>query len=188
MTDDDDTKRQRKPPPALSSAERRARSARAVPVDEFRDVTSPIHLLSRLPDEEELAIVRDSPYEASDPVPMTEFAKLLRRIDKLVRDEKSNNRERNEQLVELLKTPPGEVGARLREEVKDLSRDMKVIKWAAGLALTAALGSLASVITRVWDRAEREGETTIRLKHIESAIERLQDRSYMRPYDKNPKD
>jgi len=176
MSDDDTpTERRRKPDDrGLSSAERRRLASRAAPVDELVvDVTSPIDLLSREPDADEMDLIARSQYEAGDPVSMRDFAKVLKRIQKLQLDERSNNRERGEQLVQLLSEAPG---GKVREEVRDLTRDMRLVKWAAGAAVAAALGSLASVAARIWDRAEREGETTIRLKHIESAIERLQDR------------
>lgn len=182
--EDEPTGRRRVRTDGLTSAERR-RLASRIPVDDIVDVTSPVDLLSREPDDEEMEIIRRSQYEPGDPVVMRDFAKALNRLNKLVRDERSNNRERADQLLELLNKPPGGETAKLRDEVKDLNRDMKVIKWAAGAAIAAALGSLASVVTRIWDRAEREGETTIRLQHIESAIDRIQDREHRpsRSYD-----
>jgi hypothetical protein len=186
MSDDDDTPTGRRRPrlDGLTSAERRKMLAR-VPVGDIGEVTSPIDMLARGLSDSEAEIIRRSRYAADDPVPMREFVKALDRLNQLVREERSNNRERADQLLELLNRPPDEKTAKLRDEVRDITRDLKLFKWAAGVAFATALGSLASVVTRIWDRAEREGETSIRLQHIESAIERLQDRPRL-PTRDNP--
>lgn len=148
--------------------------------DDTDETTSPFALLEREPDADELELIRRSRYEAGDPVPMREFAKALRRLDKLVRDEKSNNRERANQLLDLLNRPPNELTAKLQETVIELRADMSKIKevvatvrkallWVA----LAAIGSLGTVGGFLYFRGFGEGESKIRLDHIEKSIDEL---------------
>ena len=67
-----------------------------------------------------------------------------------------------------------EVGV-LRDDVKMLKRDSRLLKILITAALTAAGGAVITVAKGIYERGEREGGDAVRLEHVERAIDRLRD-------------
>lgn len=55
----------------------------------------------------------------------------------------------------------------------DVARGLKIVKWVLVAIASSGIGTLIAIADRLWDRAEREGESTIRLQHVEDALKQL---------------
>jgi hypothetical protein len=149
------------------------------PEPELEDeVTSPHDMLERDLSQSEIAIIEQSRRNANDAATYADVVKLAETLTKARREERSNNKERSDQLMALLaKTPPGEeIEKRVTGQDKrlsDLEGSMKVFKAVIFLVVGTGGGSLGIIAERIWDRAEREGEAAIRLQHVESAVEQM---------------
>jgi hypothetical protein len=206
------------PPRGPSDSERQAFATRW-PVREMEPHdTSPIDLLDRpvAHDDERDLVLRLQ----GNPRKLAEYVgKLSTRVMKIRRDDSSENRRAVDELRELLNKPPNGAMARLQSDVSGLSRAIEEIgerlhtietdtatetevadlrrehgfaKWI-GRTVLAIVGALIVYVgSGILARVERDGETTIRLKHLEESIDHLQrqiDRSYYQsllPKDTQP--
>lgn len=175
---------------------------------EREEITAPIDLLDRETSEtdiNEIALVRRLRRDSSDPLKLQDFvAKLAMQIHKFkveerknLREARSANQERANQLLELLDRVPSETASALRVEMKELAdilgkivpavrslqRTSKAVKWVLGAVLTVALGSLGTGFGVLWSRAEHEGETNAEIKRLHHDVELLLERRYQQPKD-----
>lgn len=76
-------------------------------------------------------------------------------------------------------TAPAKIAAideridRLEVTGADVTRGLKIVKWVLVAIGSSGIGTLIAIGDRLWDRAEREGESTIRLKHVEEGLGRV---------------
>lgn len=188
----------------IDSESRRARRSAAIPVPipgpepigvpdsgEFEaqstdDITSPIIILDEEPNDEDREVVARSKRDSGSPMTVEDGAKLLRHFKKHVlklrEDEQSNNKQRSNQLLELLNRPPDEATRKLSERLgeleastSELKASFRIVRIIVWLVIGSGSGSLLLIADRIWNRAEREGEAAIRLQHVEEAVNRLRD-------------
>lgn len=181
MTDDDDTLRKR-PERATTSTERRGkRLAPAPPIDDIEEITSPIDILDGDLSPDDLEIVKHSRRNSDDPATYGDLVKLTRRQHERERSEQATNREIKKLLGRLESAEKVEARLKKIESLVDWGKRI-----AAGLAAFVLSGA-GYTLTKLQDRAELQGETTIRLKHIEETLARLVDRDERR-YTHSPAD
>jgi len=190
---------------ALAGIERRRAEQRreylagtAIP-EEFPadEITAPERILGRDPSDVDLEILRRLGIPYDQPATMRDLVKIISRDYKRDVEHTSGTKELGRQMDELrklLETPPNAATAKLQDRVEDLERDAKGSRVAAkrlkGLAWTAilaAVGSIGTAAVKLYDRAKEEGETEIRLVHVERSIEKLEremDHLLLVPKDK----
>jgi hypothetical protein len=128
---------------------------------------------------------------ADDP----DLARLYRKIEHLkvrVVDDAQANANRileavgNGSLVARLNDAELEIGKldgvldALRITIAQIQSSMGIGRWVLGFVIVCALGSLGTVISTVWGKAEAAGEQTIRLQHLERDLESLRSSFFSR--------
>lgn len=209
MTDrgDDDTLRRQRPGTArryaMSDSERSSLQrtpprgfARGVPTRTDRDMdasedTDPRALLVGDASQEDVDLVMRLGRDPNEPVSLAEFAKWVRR-DQRHREEyrreraeyQSGNKDLEQRLIDFLNRPPDDSAQAIHEDVADLKRSARVAKWVIGFVLTAALGSLATGVGTLWGRAEREGETNVKIDRLQQDVQQLlREQRHYQPKD-----
>lgn len=200
MSDNDDTPPARRgrhrdyaQQPIVGTKQRRRTAVMGVPlaeqldpddmplVSEREEITSPFELLERDLFESERAVIQRSRRNAGDPLTFADGVKLAETLARARREERSSNQERANQLMALLNRPPDEVTAKLQSDVDAIKRSSSIAGWILKTMVVLVLGGLVGLAERIWDRAEHEGETTIRLNHVEDELRRLLDRQGKTP-------
>lgn len=178
---------------------------RAEPDDAFPDdeTTAPERVLQREPTDVELEILRRLGIPYDQVVTMRDLAKLLWREGRKEKEQSSGTKELGRQMDELrklLETPPNAVSAEIADRVEELEREHKVARSAmkrlrglAATAIVAAVGSIGTAAAKLYDRAKEDGESSVRLNHVEDRlgrverqIDRLPDRRKDWTYDMFP--
>jgi len=173
----------------LDSESRRARRSAAIPVPvgvpdsgEFDaqstdEITSPIELIDDEPNEEDREVIQRSKRDSGSPALVEDLAKLVRHFNKhllkLKSDEKSNNTQRSNQILELLNRPPDEAVRKLVTRIEAVERLIRTFRIVLFLVVGGSGGYGLVIAQRLWDRAESEGESAVRLKHVEQDIDQL---------------
>lgn len=187
MSDEDQTgRRTRRPASVVSdpmlSSERRRRGVPAPVLEEDADITSPIDLLEQDLSAPQLEIVNRSRRNSDDPATFGDIVRLAERAHRREKSSETTNREIKKLLGRLQSAE--EVETRLKGIEKLIGWGKKI----AAAVVSIVIGSAGYVITKIQDRSELQGETTIRLQHIEDSINWLRDRD-QRPrsrYDSVP--
>lgn len=169
MSDEDPTWKQR----AGDSQRRRDRMGRPAPLviaatsEDRDDVTSPRAFMERPANEAEREIAEQLRRDAIDPFDALAQAvgKLTHRLDQVRREGDSGNRERKDQLDELLKAP-----RQLEIDVADLKSSASTVrKVLAGVAI-AAVGSLTTVGIFLYSRGFGEGEMKVTIENLKRDV------------------
>lgn len=167
VTDDDDTERGRRRMSAqdqlmLESARRRSFVYPVPESDGPRKETAPWDLIDReelTPREQE--VIQRSKRSSSDHATVADIVKVA------LRATKADDRDRDAEAKNDADM------AELRATVRDLKRDASTVKWIGRGLLAAALTVFLYTADRILTRVEHEGETTIKMQHLETTVEEL---------------
>lgn len=144
------------------------------------DITSPIDLYRREPNARELAVIEElcevGDMNPDSPATIADFVKLVSRVNELKLEERENNRNQSDRLIEAMgKRTPAAV-------LEDFEKQFKAMRWKVNVmwailvvVLTAAGGSTIAVAKWLRESGRTEFQDKMLIDHDADHEKRIRD-------------